>query len=93
MTGLPTLHDLIPLLPELVLACGAMAMLMLGVAIGERSSAVVNGFCFIVLLLAGAALSFVPSWKRASGRNRSRRDAGSSRRGLNLPAWRRRHGW
>ena len=37
-----------------------MAMLMLGVAIGERSAAVVNGLCFIVLLLAGAALSSVP---------------------------------
>src|SRR6187397_630109 len=60
MSELPTLHELIPLLPELVLACGAMAMLMLGVAIGERSAAVVNGFCFIVLLLAGAALSSVP---------------------------------
>ena len=34
-----------------------MALLMLGVAIGERSAAVVNGFCVIVLLLAGAALS------------------------------------
>jgi hypothetical protein len=61
MNQLPALHDLIPLLPELVLACGAMLMLMLGVAIGERSSAVVNGFCFIVLLLAGAALSSVPA--------------------------------
>src|SRR4026209_3029261 len=60
MSQLPTLHELIPLLPELVLACGAMAMLMLGVVIGERSAAVVNGFCFIVLLLAGAALSSVP---------------------------------
>src|SRR5512147_2743142 len=60
MSQLPTLHELIPLLPELVLACGAMAMLMLGVSIGERSAAVVNGFCFIILLLAGAALSSVP---------------------------------
>src|SRR6185312_9832324 len=60
MSQLPTLHELIPLLPELVLSCGAMAMLMLGVAIGERSAAVVNGFSFIVLLLAGAALSSVP---------------------------------
>jgi NADH-quinone oxidoreductase subunit N len=50
MSQLPALHDLIPLLPELVLACGAMLMLMLGVAIGERSSAVVNGFCFIASL-------------------------------------------
>src|SRR4249919_784529 len=60
MSQLPTLHELIPLLPELVLACGAMAMLMLGVAIGERSGAVVNGFCFIVLLLAGLALVWLP---------------------------------
>ena len=65
MNELPALHDLIPLLPELVLACGAMAMLMLGVAIGERSSAVVNGFCFIILLLAGAALSSVPPGSHA----------------------------
>src|SRR4029078_12577514 len=60
MSQLPFLNELIPLLPELVLACGPMAMLMLGVAIGERSAAVVNGFSFIVLLLAGAALSSVP---------------------------------
>jgi NADH-quinone oxidoreductase subunit N len=59
MSQLPALQELIPLLPELVLACGAMAMLMLGVAAGERSSAIVNGFCFIVLLLSGAALSSV----------------------------------
>ena len=33
---LPQLHDIWPVLPELVLACGAMLMLMLGVMVGEK---------------------------------------------------------
>ena len=60
MTQLPALQDLLPLLPELVLACGAMLMLMVGAAIGERSSAVVNGWCVIILALAAAALLWLP---------------------------------
>ena len=60
MTQLPALQDLLPLLPELVLACGAMLMLMIGAAIGERSSAVVNGWCVIILALAAAALFWLP---------------------------------
>ena len=47
-----------PLLPEIVLAVGAMVMLMLGV-VGrpERTwRAIVNGFCIAILLLAGAAV-------------------------------------
>ena len=60
MTQLPGLQDLLPLLPELVLACGAMLMLMVGAAIGERSSAVVNGWCVIIFALAAAALLWLP---------------------------------
>src|SRR5262249_30469811 len=60
MTQLPALHDLLPLLPELLLACGAMLMLMVGAAIGERSSAVVNGWCVIIFALAAAALLWLP---------------------------------
>ena len=60
MIQLPALQDLLPLLPELVLACGAMLMLMIGAAIGERSSAVVNGWCVIILALAAAALFWLP---------------------------------
>ena len=60
MTQLPALQDLLSLLPELVLACGAMLMLMIGAAIGERSSAVVNGWCVIILALAAAALFWLP---------------------------------
>src|SRR5512136_1076412 len=60
MNQLPGLQDLMPLLPELVLACGAMLMLMVGVTIGERSSAFVNSWCVIVLVAVGAALAWVP---------------------------------
>ena len=56
----PTLLELAPMVPELVLACGAMLMLMAGVVIGERSAAMVNTWCVVVLVLAGAALAWVP---------------------------------
>ena len=56
MNQLSALHDLMPLLPELMLACGAMLMLMFGAFIGERSAAMVNGWCVVVLVLAGVAL-------------------------------------
>jgi len=59
MSEYPALQDLMPLLPELILACGAMLMLMVGVMIGERSSAMVNGWCVIILVAAGAALVWV----------------------------------
>src|SRR5262249_26849872 len=52
MNQLSALHDFMPLLPELVLACGAMLMLMFGAFAGERSAAMVNGWCVVVLLLA-----------------------------------------
>jgi len=65
MNQAPTLLELAPLLPELVLACGAMLMLMTGVVIGERSSAMVNTWCVVVLVLAGAALAWVPSGPHA----------------------------
>src|SRR6476646_133643 len=60
MSSLPALQDLMPMLPELVLACGAMLMLMIGVILGERSAAMVNGWCVIVLLAVGVALVWVP---------------------------------
>jgi NADH-quinone oxidoreductase subunit N len=49
-----------PLLPELTLACGAMLMLMFGAFIGERSAAMVNGWCVVVLVLAGVTLVWLP---------------------------------
>src|SRR5215468_6659831 len=61
MNQLSALHDLVPILPELVLACGAMLMLMFGAFIGERSAAMVNGWCVVVLVLAGIALVWLPA--------------------------------
>jgi NADH-quinone oxidoreductase subunit N len=60
MNQLSAFHDLMPLLPELMLACGAMLMLMFGAFIGERSAAMVNGWCVVVLVLAGVALVWLP---------------------------------
>jgi NADH-quinone oxidoreductase subunit N len=65
MNQATTLLELAPLLPELVLACGAMLMLMTGVAFGERSSAMVNTWCVVVLVVAGAALAWVPQGSHA----------------------------
>ncbi|MGB9393811.1 MAG: proton-conducting transporter membrane subunit, partial [Pseudolabrys sp.] len=61
MSQYPALQDMMPLLPELILACGAMLVLMVGVMVGERSSAIVNGWCVIILVAAGAALLAVPA--------------------------------
>ncbi|HMF22844.1 MAG TPA: NADH-quinone oxidoreductase subunit NuoN [Pseudolabrys sp.] len=60
MNEYPALQDLMPMLPELVLACGAMVMLMAGVMIGERSAASVNGWCVIILIVVGGAVLWVP---------------------------------
>ena len=62
MNQVTHLQDLIPLLPEIVLACGAMLVLMGGVIGGERSARAVNGLCIIVLLLvAYAMVAWVPA--------------------------------
>ena len=51
-----------PLLPELVLAIGAMVMLMFGVSVGQgpRGAAIVNAFCIAILVLAGFAIAMMP---------------------------------
>ncbi len=53
MTGL--LPDLALILPELVLVCGAMALLMAGVFLGDRSYRIVSWLS--VLVIAGAAFA------------------------------------
>ena len=52
----------LPILPEAVLACGAMLMLMVGVGIyqSERSAGIVNGFCIGVLALAAFVVVMLP---------------------------------
>ena len=65
MNEITTLHGLMPILPELVLAIGAMVLLLIGVAGSERNSAVVNGLCILVLLGAGGVLLAMPPGRYA----------------------------
>ncbi len=60
MSQLTQMQWLMPMLPELVLGCGAMLLLMVGVFIhqSERSATIVNAWC-VVLLLAVAYLVWV----------------------------------
>ena len=57
------LQGYLPILPEIVLAVGAMLMLKVGVGVhqSERSAMIVNGFCIAVLALAAAAVVWLPA--------------------------------
>ncbi len=61
MNEITTLHGLMPILPELVLGIGAMVLLMIGVAGGERNSGFVNGLAILVLVAAGGVLLALPA--------------------------------
>ena len=65
MTDINHIQGLLPILPELVLALGAMVLLMIGAAAGERSAAAVNGLAVIVLIAAGAAIVTLPPGRYA----------------------------
>ena len=56
------MQGLLPILPEGVLACGAMLMLMAGVGVyqSQRSAGIVNGFCVGVLALAAFVVVMLP---------------------------------
>jgi NADH-quinone oxidoreductase subunit N len=60
MNAPTTLHDLMPLLPELMLAIGAMALLMIGVAAEKHSARLVNTLSCLLLLGAAAAVYTMP---------------------------------
>jgi NADH-quinone oxidoreductase subunit N len=53
--------DFLPLVPEFVLAGGAMLMLMSGVFLGAGTSRMVNAWCVLLLVAAGLALIAVPA--------------------------------
>ncbi|HZL40230.1 MAG TPA: NADH-quinone oxidoreductase subunit NuoN [Pseudolabrys sp.] len=62
MNQVTNIHDLMPILPEIILACGAMVVLMGGVFGGEASAPSVNGWCIGVLILVGyAMIAWVPA--------------------------------
>ena len=58
-----TLTSLAPLLPEIILALGAMALLMLGVYRTPRSETLIDVLSIILLLIAGAAVVLLPEGK------------------------------
>ncbi|WP_319414549.1 NADH-quinone oxidoreductase subunit NuoN [uncultured Cohaesibacter sp.] len=53
---LATLPNLMPVLPEIMLAVGAMVLLMLGAFGGSKTSQVVNGIAIALLIIAGAVV-------------------------------------
>jgi NADH-quinone oxidoreductase subunit N len=56
-------RDLLPALPEIVLAVGAMVLLMLGAVRGERSAGVINWLAILLLVSAGAVVVWLPAGK------------------------------
>ncbi|MCC6777065.1 MAG: NADH-quinone oxidoreductase subunit NuoN [Hyphomicrobiales bacterium] len=51
---------LLPILPEIVLAVGAMALLMIGAFAGSRSAPFVDAMAIILMIAAGALLVLMP---------------------------------
>ncbi len=58
-----TLASLVPLLPEIILAGGGMALLMLGVYRTPRTEALIDVLAIILLIVAGIAVVFLPAGK------------------------------
>jgi NADH-quinone oxidoreductase subunit N len=56
-------RDLLPALPEIVLAVGAMVLLMLGAFRGERSAGAMNRLAILLLIGAGAVVLWLPAGK------------------------------
>ena len=57
-----SLSQYVPVLPELVLGCGAMLLLMIGVGIhqSERSAGIVNAWCVVLLIAVGILIVWAP---------------------------------
>ena len=60
MSVFSSLQGYLPVLPEIVLALGAMLLLMTGVALGERSAALVNSTSVILLIGVAVLIVWVP---------------------------------
>ncbi len=56
-------RDLLPALPEIVLAVGAMVLLMFGAFRGERSASAMNWLAILLLIGAGAVVVWLPAGK------------------------------
>src|SRR5436190_12523692 len=56
-------YDLMPVLPELVLAVGAMVLLMLGAYRGEGTTRTVTTLSILLLIATGALVLMLPAGK------------------------------
>ncbi|HEX7882669.1 MAG TPA: NADH-quinone oxidoreductase subunit NuoN [Afipia sp.] len=56
-------YSLLPVLPELVLAAGAMALLMLGAFRGQQTTSLVTGIAVVLLVVTGALELWLPAGK------------------------------
>ncbi|MDO8978507.1 MAG: NADH-quinone oxidoreductase subunit NuoN [Afipia sp.] len=56
-------YSLLPVLPELVLAAGAMALLMLGAFRSGQTTSLVTGLAVVLLVLTGALVVWLPGGK------------------------------
>jgi NADH-quinone oxidoreductase subunit N len=65
MTEILDVPSLQPILPELILAFGAMILLMLGVGRGERATGSISGLAVFLLIVAGVAVLTQPAGKVA----------------------------
>src|SRR6185312_8443484 len=65
MTEFASIQGIMPILPELVLAVGAMVLLMLGVAGRERSGTAVNGLCIVLLAVVAGLVVWTPPSRAA----------------------------
>ena len=63
MTTSLTLASLVPLLPEIILAAGAMALLMLGVYRTPRTETLIDVLSIMLLIIAGVAVVLLPAGK------------------------------
>src|SRR5712692_1795616 len=63
MTDTAELPALLPAVPEIVLAVGAMALLMLGAFRGERSAGAIHGLAIALLVAAGFIIVWLPAGK------------------------------
>src|SRR5215472_10484797 len=61
MSSAAQLPVLLPALPELILAVGAMALLMFGAFRGEGTAIAVNWAAIALLIVAGAVVSWLPA--------------------------------
>ncbi len=62
MNQVTHIQDLMPMLPEIILACGAMLVLMGGVFGGEQSAPSTNGWCIgVLVLVAYAMIAWMPA--------------------------------